>query len=214
MFAPLVEVGFGGASHTVLSYPPDRVRSYDENLADIRSRLALLDGPFLVVAESYSGPLGIRLAADPVPGLAGVLLVATFATSPVPRFLRPMTRPAFFRSPPPRPIVRHFLTGWQTELELAEAVIHLRRTVTPEVYRHRVLDVLAVDVRAELRAARVPMVYLKPTRDRLVRTRRRGLLRLQPALRWVELDAPHMVLQTRPEEASRVICQHAAAVDR
>ena len=67
------------------SEEPTRVvpaHRYPIDPAQLRARCVLL-------AESFSGPIAIRVAADPPPGLAGVILCGTFAKNPFP-WLRPV----------------------------------------------------------------------------------------------------------------------------
>lgn len=62
----------------MIAFPPDRPRSYVELLADI----AVPDGPYAIVAESFSGPPGIRLAASHPDRVRALVLVATFVRNP------------------------------------------------------------------------------------------------------------------------------------
>ncbi len=103
LFAPLVEAL--APTHCLpVAYPCDQALDYDALEALVRARLPTAE-PFVVVAESFSGPLGIRLAAEPPPGLAGVMLVATFATSPVgiPAWLLRAIAPLLGSARPPGP---------------------------------------------------------------------------------------------------------------
>lgn len=69
-----------------VSYDSRRPQGYDELEALVRERLVGSE-PVTVVAESFSGPIAMRLAANPPPSLKAVVLVATFVRSPVPRWL-------------------------------------------------------------------------------------------------------------------------------
>src|SRR5258706_2862593 len=66
----------------VIAYPRDRVLTYGE----LGAQIALPRGPFVLVAESFSGPIAIALAASRPPGLVGLVLAASFARSPRPWF--------------------------------------------------------------------------------------------------------------------------------
>lgn len=75
-----------------LAYPADRPLDYPELEALIRTQLPR-DRPFFLLAESFSGPLGIRLGAAPPPGLQGLILCCTFAHPPLPACLGPLLPP-------------------------------------------------------------------------------------------------------------------------
>ena len=56
---------------------------YDE--LEVLVRAALPTGQrYFLLGESFSGPLAIRIAANPPAGLAGVILCGTFAKNPLP----------------------------------------------------------------------------------------------------------------------------------
>jgi pimeloyl-ACP methyl ester carboxylesterase len=69
------------------------------------------------------------------------------------------------------------------------------------VLARRAREALAVDVREALASTDVPLLYLAPTRDRLVRTDVvDDVLRARPDAVTEFVDAPHTVLQVRPQE--------------
>ena len=54
-----------------VSYPPDRPLGYDGLLPLVEFAAAAAPGDFVVVRESFSGPLALMLAARRPPGRAG-----------------------------------------------------------------------------------------------------------------------------------------------
>ena len=75
----------------------------------------------------------------------------------------------------------------------------------------RVQAMLAVDVREELRRARVPVLVMEGTDDRLIGPRR-SVGWERPDLPRRRLDAPHLVLQRAAEEAADEIRRFALAL--
>ena len=67
----------------VLEYPPDQPLGYAELESLVRQGLPQGER-YVLLAESFSGPIAIRVAADPPPDLAGVILCGTFARNPLP----------------------------------------------------------------------------------------------------------------------------------
>jgi pimeloyl-[acyl-carrier protein] methyl ester esterase len=72
-----------GSSAQVVSYPPDIPLGYDELEPLVRAALPTR-GRFVILGESFSGPLAIRIAAHPPPALVGLILCVTFASNPYP----------------------------------------------------------------------------------------------------------------------------------
>jgi pimeloyl-ACP methyl ester carboxylesterase len=201
LFGPLLAAGPRAFTPEVLSYPSDRPLGYDGLEAHVRA--ALPAAPFALVAESFSGPLAIRIAARPPPGLAAVVLVATFLHRPVAPALGALAAlagPRLFGHPPPRALIRRFLSGPDAPPEIVEAVRSAVAELRPDVAARRAAEGLRTDVRDALGESRVPLLAILPTRDRLLR--RGGLaeeLRARrPDAEIAEIDGPHLILQRQP----------------
>ena len=205
LFDRLLRVLPDGLTPRVISYPTDEVLGYDELL----ERIEIPNEPFAIVAESYSGPIAIRLAARGPANLRGLVLVASFARSPrpmIPRWATGFVWPWLFNIPLPQVGLRRFLLGDDAPPEQIAEICEEQRRCRPEVSAARVRDVLTVDVRDDLRRITVPILYLVGRRDRVVPPRVvRELKRLRPDIEVVVLDSPHAVLQRRPAEAAAAI---------
>jgi len=215
LFAPFLRALPAGVGTTVVSYPPRRVLGCPELCDRLRDTLPA-EEPFVLVAESFSGPIAIELAASRPSGLRGLVLVASFAQNPLPaplRLLRPFVRAVLFRVRPPSPLVRWALCGHDAPRGVDEQLTAVLRRSDPTVMAHRARQVFDVDVRRSLPAIAVPVLYLAGARDRVVGLR--GLEQIAagiPALESVVLDAPHLVLQARPDEGAREILRFAAGL--
>ena len=90
--------------------------------------------------------------------------------------------------------------------ELSRAHADAMAKVSRDVIHARVSAVLAVDKRPELARIKVPMIYLRAKADRLIpEAAGRTIVDLRPDTEWVEIDAPHFLLQTEPEACARVV---------
>ena len=91
LFAEFIRAIGAQARVQVVVYPHDVPLGYGELEALVRAALPT-DRRYVLLAESFSGPLAIRIAADPPRGLAGVILCGTFAKNPFPwlRWARPI----------------------------------------------------------------------------------------------------------------------------
>jgi pimeloyl-ACP methyl ester carboxylesterase len=196
LFAPFVAAAPPGLPLAGVRLPADRPRGYPELAAWLLSRLP--PGPLALIAESFSGPLAL-LVADRCPRVAAVVLCASFAAPPWPRVLA--RTPAFvWGRPPPAVLVRAFLTGG--DHAMAAAVGRALAGVGREVLAARIAAALRTDVTAELGGFSRPLLCLRATRDRVLRVGSTEQIRaVKPAAEFVEIAAPHLLLQTKPVEA-------------
>src|SRR5512138_2251270 len=84
LFAPFIDA-LDGYPTQVVAYPADRAMNYAAHEAHARAQLPR-DEDCILLAESFSGPVGIAIAASPPPGLKGLILCASFAVNPLPVF--------------------------------------------------------------------------------------------------------------------------------
>jgi pimeloyl-ACP methyl ester carboxylesterase len=200
LFAPLLAAGPRAFEAVPLSYPPDEPLGYDELAALVRPKLPR--GRFVLLAESFSGPLALRLAAEAPRGLEAVILAATFLRRPLDPLLHPfralvgtrllgMRRPAW--------AVRQFMAGPDAPASLVKEMQDVGQEVKPLVLAHRAAEALAVDAREALSAVEVPVLFLAPTRDRLIRRDAwTDVATMRPDAEVVHVEAPHMILQRCP----------------
>ncbi len=187
---------------TVVSLPAGLSR-YDELARAITATLPA--GPFVLLGESFSGPLAIDIAAREPQRVAGLVLAATFARNPWPRWLA-HTAPHVDHRRIPRPIIEALMLGASARAEVRTGLDRVIKEVAPDVMAGRVIAALAVDALPSLRNLACPILCLHGRWDRLIRPRlAREIKAVQPRaeLRW--LDAPHMLLETHPDAAAAEI---------
>ena len=207
LFGRFINALPAGLEAQVIEYSREVEQSYDQLLEHVRARLPT--EPFVLVAESFSGPLAIRLAAEPPVGLKAVALVATFHRRPVGRglaALRPFVRAPMFEFFTPDFVIRRLMEGADDGLirSLRAAVSSVRSGVLAK----RVRESIAVDVTTDANRAKVPTLYLGAHEDRLLRSGLATEFRaLNPALVVTGLEGPHLLLQVKPSESAAVIAR-------
>lgn len=184
-----------GPRAQVIAWPADRVLDYDALVAFAWQRLP--ETPFALVAESFSGPVAVSLAARNPPGLVGLCLVASFVRNPTSfsvmlGHLLPAIRP-------PAWAVRRLLLQGEDDPGLLDDVMAAIRSVDARVMAARVALVLSVDRAADLARCPVPVTYLRATRDPLVGSKsEREVREVLPSARISVIEGCHLLLQTRP----------------
>lgn len=189
-----------------LHYPAESWTPYREMAK--RLSAAMPDEAFVLVAESYSTPLAVRLAGMRPEGLRGVVLCAGFCTSPLHGWRRWMAlklAPVLGHLPLPRFVVKWLLLGKDAPTAMVNAVVAAVSWVDPGVLAARIREALRCNVLADLKLARVPILYVQPTQDRLIDPQcLQEIRRVRPG-RTIAIDGPHLLLQREPELAAEVI---------
>jgi pimeloyl-ACP methyl ester carboxylesterase len=86
--------------------------------------------------------------------------------------------------------------------------------MSSRVMRARLREVLRVDVSRAFAQVRVPVLYLRATRDLLVpKAAGKWIGRLQPYARMIDVDAPHGVLQAAPTASGEAIRSFVESLD-
>lgn len=88
LFNLLLSVATNEYELMVISYPTHQVKSYEELTAYVLEQVGSIQGRFVLVGESFSGPIAILLSAKNINGLIGAILVATFASAPYFTFVK------------------------------------------------------------------------------------------------------------------------------
>lgn len=209
-FQPLLD-SLGTQFRTrVVRYPVDGGFDYATCLELARAALPI-DEQYVLLGESFSGPIAIELAAQAPQGLVGVILCATFACNPRPRlsFIRPLLPYMSFHGSRSSIALSRFLVlgRWITP-PIRDLHLKILTQVPATTVKARLLAVADCDVREALERVHVPILCLAARHDRLIpRSATRVIQRHSPAARVVVLDAPHCLLQCVPAEAVRQISE-------
>lgn len=208
LFAPLVHALGPAQPVQVLRYPGDRAWGYTELLRCAREQLPA-EEPFVLLGESFSGPLAWKLAASAVPNLRRLVLCCTFLDNPL-AALGPL--PGWVSHWPlrhvPRRWINRFFLGADSDGE-TQALLHsaLAR-VSQKVLRARMRAVLDMKPIQDVLPAQLPTLCLRAAQDWIVPGAASDRLerRVSTAAR-VTLPGPHGLLQAQPVASARVIAE-------
>jgi pimeloyl-ACP methyl ester carboxylesterase len=206
LFADFLKALDLGVRTRVVPYPPDVPLGYDELEPLVRAALPA-QGAFVLLGESFSGPLAIRIAARPPPGLTGLILCVTFASNPYPRLAWARRLAAFIPlKSVPRWIRAPLMWGSASPSDAPRQSERAMAGVAAKVIRRRIAELLAADETAALEKIAVPTLVLRATRDRVVsKAATMRIIRGVPHARQVDVDGPHLLLKTRPQECAAAV---------
>lgn len=195
-----------GIEPRVVSYPPDPALGYTELEALVRGSLPT-NRPYVLLGESFSGPIAISIAASRPPHLVGLILCVTFACNPHPVLgSMPWLLPLIPFGLAPMRVIRAVLLGRFATASLSEALRATFDEVSTQTFKARLATVARADLRPALADVRVPALYLRAIEDRLVPRRcADAIARVATQTRIVDIEAPHMLLQVAPGKAAAIV---------
>ncbi len=199
LFDPFVAALDPGVNVDVIRYPTADVHSYQQHIDYVWSRLPV-DEAFVILGESFSGPVAISIAARRPGGLAGLVLCCTFVRCPlpVPRFFGYLTNllPVHFL---PDFLMGFLLLQYPLDKGLTDKVKRAVNSVSVRILQQRLRAVVTVDVAAELASVDLPVLNISACNDRLVPVR--ATSRIESLCRHaqnVRVPGPHALLQCDP----------------
>jgi len=196
----------------VVAYPLDQPLGYAELEALVRALLPR-DEDYILLGESFSGPLALTLAAQHLPRLRAVVLVSTFARLPYPR-LPPLIQRLISAGPfwrMPSVLTARTILGRYCTPRLFEQLKQTRASVAPQVWKARIRAVLGIDCTPLLQRVDVPVLCLRGNEDRLIfSSATKHLEQHLPAMQLVTCEGPHWLLQAKPAECAAALRVFAA----
>ncbi|WP_457424856.1 alpha/beta fold hydrolase [Roseateles sp. P5_E7] len=184
----------------VFAYPMDADAGYDA-LTRLAAQALPADGPVVVLGESFSGPIAIRLAALLGARLKALVLCCSFARNPRPGLARLGGLIAWLPSPAvlPSSLTAQALLGSNPPVESKALLATALASLPAAVLRARLRMVMTVDVTGELGTVRAPLLYLQAAQDRIVPPAAAADIQLlRPQTIVTCLPGQHGLLQAAP----------------
>ncbi len=209
LFEPVIPLLKEHFRISVVTYPD--LDSFNDYINCARSQLPPEPG-YSILAESFSGPVALALMAQQGDQIGPSVLTATFSRSP----LQALTRLAgiipsqmFSIGTLNEYCLDVFAYSSGDDTDTKPLAVDVTEQLDGALLKHRIQVLSRIDVTTMLADVQVPLLYLRATRDRVVSEGHAELLQNSlPNMRRVDIDAPHLLLQTRPRECCDHIFQH------
>ena len=206
LFGSVVSCLDAAIESTVCCYPNDPDLHYEE-LQQFAGTLLPEDEPFVVLGESFSGPVAVMLAARQSENLRGLILVSTFLRSPKPWLLSAALKlPDIAFANKPRMFVKQIVAAQGIETDPVTQIHAVASGLDTAVIRSRLQCIDSVDVRDLAGDIKVPVCTITGRDDKLVSAH--NARELGSYFDNVETNAiagNHFVLQTSPEKSADII---------
>ena len=187
----------------VVRYPTDSKLSLAQLHRVVLSALPDSE-PFVLMAESFSSPIAVRIAAKAPDNLRGLVICAGFVSSPVQGIIRLallLMSPILFRLKPRNSMIRGLLLSESASPALVGRVRAAISSVSRDVMADRMHAVLACDAKADLPGVSVPILYIAAAEDRLVRRSSiEAIKKIRPDVSVARIGGPHLIVQAEPQK--------------
>lgn len=197
---------------TVVPYSANAGWSYDDYATDVIAALGARR--VVLLGESFSGPIAIKVAARCQQQVRGVVLSSTFVRPPWPGWL--LRRAAAVNMHRlPRALKTFGLLGFNGPKSVTDQLWPIVDRVPAAVLAARLREVARVDVSELLGNLNVPILVLHGRSDLVVPALTlKSMTVLNTRLTVRAMPGPHMLLQAMPEMASRHIIAFVKALGR
>ena len=209
LFSPIIPLLEQHLELSIVTYPD--LDSFSDYIDCAQRQLPETPG-FSLLAESFSGPVAMALMARQPDQIGASVLAATFVRSP----LAALTRMANYI---PEQVFsigalsEFVLDVYETEDEDFSETQPLPLNITEQLdgglLKQRIAVLSRIDISAMLPDIEVPILYLHALRDRIVtETDAQMIEEYLPDVHRVDIDAPHLLLQTQPQQCAELIIKH------
>ena len=191
----------------LFSYPTHEIQTYEDIINNVEAVLPGNDEEFVILAESFAGPIALSLAQKGLPGLRGLILVVSFAKTPRHPLL-PLTRalpmPTLLSMPVPRRFARRLMLGGKAPEGTLDILLEVFHMISPEVLASR-LDEMR-KLKLDLKPVDLPAMYIQATKDLLLPDNAlNDLETLLPQLEVHRIEGPHLIMDTHPMTCARLV---------
>jgi pimeloyl-[acyl-carrier protein] methyl ester esterase len=210
LFQRLLDAMPCGVKALCISYPPHEEKSYRELAAYVLGEINKIEGEYLLIGESFSGPIAILISEENPKGLLGTILAATFISPPNVKVARFLPWQILFSLAKPLYTAKQWLKPKGTLASIFDSALIEVQKSSPQVLSARIREIFRVDVKSELVNCKIPMMYFRGEKDYVVPERNlKAILKLKPDIKIVEFNTSHFLLQSSPAEAWKAIVEFA-----
>ena len=212
LFRPLVAI-LSNVESKVVSYPNDKAFSLDEHVRWFIRQLP--DEKVMLLAESFSGLVALRVLQEAPSRIAAVIFVGAFAEPPRPLLLRlaPLvSRAGRLMRNTPAFLLRQFCLGRDATVTQLNLLREALAAVQPQVLTNR-LEIVGARHSWGKAKFGVPCLYLQASDDRLVPASAADWFRGRfERFELERIDGPHFLLQARARECARCISEFSGRI--
>lgn len=202
LFQPLLPYLSSNFTAEVISFPTVGMQDYSTLLPFVQNKLPKDEG-FVLLAESFSGPLAIKIATNGPKNLKGLIICASFLTSPhyIPKIFRKLISSFAFKLPHLDIFLKYFLLGLDSSPELVSLMKNSLSETASSTLTSRLRSIFDSDVTSLMSRISIPVLYISPTNDRVIPRHISESIQ-SFGVKVISVPGPHCILQREPEKSA------------
>lgn len=211
LFEPLLQVLPPSLDIQVIAYPSDGDQSYKTIIGYVESQLPR-DEDFILLAESFAGPIAYNIALKNQYKLKHIIFVASFIQAPSfsAKYLSQFFPVALLSEKAiPKFIIKRMLLGNYVDNELIRLFWESVNRVGPHTLKKRMAAIRVLP--PAMQKVQVPCTYIQATKDQLV-----SVSSIKPIkacfsqIKEYSIAGPHFILQAQPKACADIIASEVA----
>lgn len=204
LFVPLIEALPSSINVQIITYPLDKEQPYDELIEYVKQNLPTED--FVLLAESFSGPIAYQIALTKPKQLKSLILVATFLENPRPILLKFIRNSRLFAFPIPTIISKVFFLGFSVKTKTIELFNEAIKTVSPRVIAYRLKEITQLKIGNE--KIKLKTTYIQASNDKLVPSKSlKDWQKVCNDIDVLKIKGEHFILQANPIRCAEVVSE-------
>ena len=201
LFEPLIEMLPKSIKVQTISYDLNKKQSYSELIKYVI--LNLPQENFILLAESFSGPIAYQVALSKPKQLKSLIVVATFLENPRP-FLLKFLPTRVLDLTIPILLIKLFFLGFSTKIEIINLFKIAIKKVPPSVIAFRLDEI--TKLKLAQKKLDIKTTYIQASNDKLVPSKSlKNWQNICSEISVFKVSGEHFILQSNPVKCAEIV---------
>ena len=205
LFKPLLDALPNNTDSLIIDYPTNEKLSYSELVNYVIDQLP--NERFVLVGESFSGPIAYKIALLKPDKVASVIFVATFLSNPRKFLLKTasfLPISLLLSLPIPTLMIKTLLLGRSANIEIINLFKQSLKQVPPHILSFRLQEIAKLTNKHQL--CGIKSIYIQATEDRLVPNNCvKDFKAMFNNLKIFKVKGAHFIFQANPVACAEIV---------